>query len=114
MKYLIHLMVVLITAQLSAETMPALSLAEACSVALEHNLSIQQAHNTARIAHNNAAPGNAGLLPRVDLSSGTTITDADLQTPAGSVSSQNTRNTAGVTASYTLFRGFQGLTAINC
>ena len=86
-----------------------LSLSAALEVALDKNISIQQASNNTEVSQNTASLANAGLLPRVDLSTGTTITDATVQTAGGEVSSTSSRNTAGLNASYTLFKGLQGV-----
>ena len=69
-----------------------LTLEDAISVAAVHNLSIQQAGNNVQVSKNQASLGNAGLLPRLDLSLGSTISDASLQTAGGEVNSQTTRS----------------------
>jgi len=86
-----------------------LTLSQALTVAREHNLNIQQGRNSVQEAQNNASLGNAGLLPRLELSSNSTYTAATLQTVGGELQNQTTRNTAGITAAYSLFRGSQGL-----
>ncbi len=86
-----------------------LTFEQAMKVALEQNIGIQQAGNNTEVSRNNASLANAGLIPRVDLSASTTYTDATLQTAGGEVASTTTRNTSGLNASYTLFRGMQGV-----
>jgi outer membrane protein len=68
------------------------------AIALEQNHQIEIARNNAAVAANNAGIGNADLLPRVNLSGGASVTDAE----AGTSTSTN----ASATASYTLFDGF--------
>ena len=92
-----------------SQTTTTLTLEDAISVAAVHNLSIQQAGNNVQVSKNQASLGNAGLLPRLDLSLGSTISDASLQTAGGEVNSQTTRSSTGISAGYTLFRGMQGL-----
>jgi len=92
-----------------SQTATKLTLEDAIGVAAVHNLSIQQAGNSVQVSKNNANLGNAGLLPRLDLSSGATYSDIPVQTAAGTVNTQSTRNTAVLSAGYTLFKGMQGL-----
>ncbi|MEA3287233.1 MAG: TolC family protein [Candidatus Marinimicrobia bacterium] len=103
------LFTVLIVPPAHSQTANTLSLEEAIGVAAVHNLSIQQAGNNVQVSKNNANLGNAGLMPRLDLNTGSTITDATVQTAGGEISTQSTRNTVGINAGYTLFRGMQGL-----
>ena len=74
------------------------------------NLTIKQARNSSEVADNSASLANAGLLPRLDLSSGSTLINGINQTPAGEVEFENTSLSAGLNASYTIFNGMQGLT----
>ena len=103
------LFITLTVPQAYSQSTNLLTLEDALAVAAVHNLSIQQAENVVQISANSASYGNAGLLPRLDLSSGTSIIDATIQTAGGEVSAQTTRNTAGINAGYALFRGMQGL-----
>lgn len=75
----------------------------------KQNLSIKQARNSSEVAENSASLANAGLLPRLDFSSGSTLINGVNQTPAGEVDVENTSLSAGLNASYTLFNGMQGL-----
>ena len=86
-----------------------LSLDTALEIALQKNIGIEQASNNTEVTQNSASLAYAGLLPRLDLSTGTNYTDATNQTLAGEVSASTTRNTAGLNASYTLFKGLQGV-----
>ena len=70
-----------------------LSYSKAISIALKENLKIKIARNSALIAHRNAHIGNAGLLPKLELSG-----EASHQEGISSTSSQ-------IQASYTLFNG---------
>ncbi len=76
----------------------------------KQNLTIKQARNSSAVADNSASLANAGLLPRLDLSSGSTLINGINQTPTGEVDVENTSLSAGLNASYTLFNGMQGLT----
>ena len=76
----------------------------------KQNLSIKQARNSAEVAGNSASLANAGLLPRLDLSSSSTLLNGINQTPLGEVDYENTSMSAGLNASYTVFNGMQGLT----
>ena len=86
-----------------------LSLPEALEVAADKNISIQQATNNTEVSKNTASLASAGLLPRVDWSTSTTITDATTQTVGGELTTTSSRNTAGLNASYTVFKGLQGM-----
>lgn len=79
-----------------------LTFEEAVAIALRRNPRIAVARNTAAIAQNNAHIGNAGLLPRVDLSGSATYSGTD---PASGPESDLTMTSAGLSASYTLFDG---------
>ncbi len=89
-----------------------LTLEQAIKLALEKNYGISVAQNTAEISKNNAHPGNAGLLPMVDLNGGYTYsnTNTDLEfaggIPPSSVDGAETRVLNGsIGASYILFDG---------
>ncbi len=103
------LLIIMMVSSGYGQTLETLTLEDALAVAAVHNLDIQKAGNTVAVSKNQASLGSAGLLPRLDLSSGSTIIDATVQTAGGEVSSQSTMNTAGLNASYSLFRGMQGL-----
>jgi len=82
-----------------------LTLEDAIVITLKENHSVQVARNNAEISENNAHPGGAGLLPRVDITAGTNYNDNELKTAAGSVYESSTVNSANIQASYTLFDG---------
>jgi len=86
-----------------------LNFEQAIQTALVKNIGIQQANNNTAVSKNTAYLANAGLLPRVDLSASTIMSDATLQTAAGEVESSTTRNTSGLNVSYTVFNGLQGI-----
>ena len=71
---------------------------DALSLALEQNHLIRIARNSAVIAENNATVGNAGLLPRLSASGGSSVRDTD--------GAATTTTNATLSASYTLFDGF--------
>ncbi|HUV37254.1 MAG TPA: TolC family protein [Patescibacteria group bacterium] len=79
-----------------------LTFEEAVALALRHNPRIAVARNSAEIAGNNVHIGNAGLLPRVDLTGSAAYQNTD--PPAGPESDMTMTN-AELSASYTLFDG---------
>jgi outer membrane protein TolC len=90
-----------------------LSLKDVISTALENNYSISISRNQQKISDNNVTPGNAGMLPSVDLSAGYSgTTNNTSQFPAdGSAtivnnSVNNTTLNAGVNLNWTIFNGF--------
>ena len=103
---------IFLLSSLSLWSMPTLEMGlnEILMVTSKQNLSIKQARNSFEIADNSASLANAGLLPRLDLSSGSTLINGINQTPAGEVDVENTSLSAGLNGSYTLFNGMQGLT----
>ena len=102
----------LLMSALSLWSMPTveMGLDEILMATSKQNLTIKQARNSSAVADNSASLANAGLLPRLDLSSGSTLMNGINQTPAGEVGVENTSLSAGLNASYTLFNGMQGLT----
>lgn len=86
-----------------------LSLDHAILLALKNNQSIQIAENNAEISRNNAHPGAAGLLPKLDLTSGVSYSNNDLNTGTMTMNETSTLSNAGIQLSYNLFNGFQGL-----
>ena len=84
---------------------------------LEGNYSIQIAKNREEIASNNFTPGNAGILPVVDVSSnyGGTLNNTHQEFSTDSVSNINgVHNTSAgmrVNLDWTLFQGFNALTS---
>jgi len=79
---------------------------EAIRIAMTNNHQIQVARYDAETARNNVHIGNAGLLPRVDLTANANYSDSENQTSVGSVNESSTANNAQVQANYTLFDGF--------
>ena len=102
----------LLMSALSLWSMPTveMGLDEILMATSKQNLTIKQARNSSAVADNSASLANAGLLPRLDLSSGSTLINGINQTPTGEVDVENTSLSAGLNASYTLFNGMQGLT----
>ncbi|NQT61331.1 MAG: TolC family protein [Candidatus Marinimicrobia bacterium] len=103
--------IVLLVSSFSLWSMPTLEmgLAEILTETSKQNLSIKQARNSSEVAENSASMANAGLLPRLDFSTSSTLINGINQTPAGDVDVENTSLSAGLNASYTLFNGMQGL-----
>ena len=105
-------LVLLLLSCFSLWSMPALDMGldEILKATSQQNLSIKQARNSSEVAEHSASLGNAGLLPLLDLSSGSTLINGINQTPSGEVEVENTSLSAGLNASYTIFNGMQGLT----
>jgi outer membrane protein len=78
-----------------------LSFNRAIAIALERNHNVLMARNTEAIAKNNVHIGNAGLLPAVSLSTGTTYQDVS----SDSGNSTSTTTNAQVQVTYNLFDG---------
>ena len=103
LKYLLFLSLIL-TGGLFAQEI--LTFSDAISISLENNHRIQIAHKNAQISENNVHIGNAGLLPRIDVSAGASYTDSEIRTTVGTLNDASTFNNAALSASYTLFDGF--------
>ena len=101
---------------LAAHLAPAqdvLTLNAAIEIGLANNYGINIAKNSLRIAGNNATPGNAGMLPRIDVNAAyahgysnakqTTSTGSSLDNPNAS----SDLFTAGVNLNWTLFDGLK-------
>lgn len=89
-----------------------LSLDEAIKLALDKNHGIKVAQNTAQIAKNNVHPGNAGLLPSVDVQGGYSYsnTNTDLEfaggiPPSSTDGAVSTTLNGSIGVSYLLFDG---------
>ena len=125
-KYLALLTVCLLLGN-AAFSQEVLTLEQAIRMALQENHGIRVAQNNEAIAENNATPGNAGLLPRVDVSAGANYTNSNTRleffSPDTPPIEQNGANAnsqnAAIALSYTLFDGlgtiynFQRLKALN-
>lgn len=96
--------IALIVSFLGVNNIPAqelLTFHKAVKLAFEHNLQINVAQNNALIAENSAHPGNAGLLPSLNL------TGVSNQQNGSMGSDETVSNlSAKFQASYTLFDGF--------
>lgn len=104
MKSIKYIIAILILMTLSS-AQEKLTLEKAVSIALEKNFSIKISRKNAEISKNNAHPGRAGLLPRVDLSADIHHTDVETKTALAVVSDNSTLTSAGISTSYTLFNG---------
>ena len=93
-----------------SQSVPEIGLNEILVATNKQNLDIKQAHNSAMVADNSASLANAGLLPRLDLSTSSTLLNGATQTAGGELDYENTNVSAGLNVSYTLFNGLQGLT----
>ncbi len=87
---------------LSAEEL--LSLEGAVSEALSRNQDVQVAKGNAKISSNSVNIGNAGLLPRIDLTGSANYQDNE--EPGVSGLGEFTSTSVGLQANYTLFDGF--------
>ena len=106
MKYFKAALLIMLTMASAISAQEKLTLDECVSIALRENLSIQIAENASKIAENNYHPGNANLLPRLDLSSSATYNDNETNTNGATKNSAFTTNIVGLRATYTLFDGF--------
>lgn len=88
-----------------------LTLDEALMATMEQNLNVKQAAYSTAVAENTSSLANAGLLPRLDLSSGSTLISGTTQTAAGAVDYESSTVSASLNASYTLFNGLQGVSS---
>ena len=89
-----------------AQDTPDLSLRDAIRIGLENNFDIRIADENVRIAENNDYIGNAGMLPRIDLSMGGTWFET--QSPASFLSSR-VNGSAGISLNWTLFDGYRAI-----
>ncbi|MCK9203696.1 MAG: TolC family protein [Saccharofermentanaceae bacterium] len=100
---------ILLIGMVSAQSL--LSLEEAVKVGLSNNFGINIAKNTGRIAANNATPGNAGILPRIDVNAGYVrgLSDARVEVATGSELDKSNATsdliTGGIRLEWTLFDG---------
>ena len=91
-----------------------LSLKKCIETGLENNYSIRISRNEQKVAENNMTPGNAGILPTVDLNAGYsgTLNNTQQFPSDGSavVSNSNLYNStlqAGINLNWTVFDGFK-------
>jgi outer membrane protein TolC len=110
MKHILTALMICFVFSLNAKD--TLSLSEAVSIALEKNYGIKVAKNNIEISKNNATKGNAGLLPSVNATGGTSYSNNNtrLRFAGGipdvnrsGVSSSNINGSVGV--NYILFNG---------
>lgn len=95
-----------------------MSLEECLRIGLEQNFDIRLQKNAQQISDNNATPGNAGMLPTVDLSSSfnTTAVSGSDQFPMNGGEKISTRGShtetvnAGVNLNWMIFEGFKAQT----
>ena len=82
-----------------------LTLNDAVQTALKNNNYIQIAKNAEMITNNNFHIGNAGILPSVDFTGSSIYNDQETKVNGVTTSTQNTSNSANISASYTIFDG---------
>ncbi|MCX6286673.1 MAG: TolC family protein [Bacteroidetes bacterium] len=103
----------LLQAVTSAFCQNVLTLDAAIEIGLANNFGINIAKNTLKIAENNASPGNAGMLPRVDVNAGYThgLSNAKVEVVSGSELNNSSANSdllnAGINLNWTLFDGLK-------
>lgn len=102
-KIIMAIISVILAAPAAAEDAPLLTFEEAVALALRRNPRIAVARNSAKIAKNNAHIGNAGLLPRLDLSGSAAYQESD---PPSGPGTELSSTGARMSASYTVFDGF--------
>ncbi|MEW6702662.1 MAG: TolC family protein [Bacteroidota bacterium] len=94
-----------------------LSIKEAINIALENNYEIRIAKSDASISDNNYSLGNAGFLPKVDVTGSRTqaVTAIQQEYASGQTvdrpGSRTSTTNAGVALSWTLFDGFKMFTS---
>ncbi len=84
-----------------------LTLDEAVKLASSENLGIKMARNLYEISRNNVHIGNAGFLPRFDLSVSSTYNDNYMYVMGNKNYNSYTANVAAIKASYVLFDGMR-------
>jgi outer membrane protein len=102
-----------IIAAFTAAAQEILKLDRAIEIGLSNNYGINLAKNSQQIAVNNATPGNAGMLPRIDVNAGygyqisnayvTNISGVELKDPNANAS----LGVAGINLNWTLFDGLK-------
>ncbi len=110
----------ILAAQGLPDSLQVVRLEEAIDLALQENFDVQLARNRVKIAENNNALGNAGLLPRVDLNGGyeyssnsTKTVFANPEMPAIEADGAVTQVTnANAVLSYNLFSGGQRINTL--
>ena len=105
--------IILIVAAGTAIAQEILTLDRAIEIGLSNNYGINIAKNAQQIAVNNAVPGNAGMLPRIDVNAGygigisnayvTNISNVELKDPKA----QSSLAVAGINLNWTLFDGLK-------
>jgi outer membrane protein len=95
--------ILIFAGQLTAVGQESLTLQETLEIALAQNYDIQVALNNYRMSDIQTQPGNAGLLPRLDLTGGLTL--QDVSNSATFQDGQSATSSAALSASYTLFNG---------
>lgn len=92
----------------SSSAQELLKLDEVIRIAMQQNHQIKIAKNTAQVGRNNAHPGKAGFLPKIDFNSALSYADEPVKTVAGSGNVKTTLSSAQLEASYNIFNGFNG------
>ena len=105
--------ILLIFAAGTAAAQDVLTLESAIEIGLANNYGIDIAKNSLKIADNNATPGNAGMLPKIDVNAGYAhqFSSAKQSTTTGnSLDNPNANSdlfTAGINLNWTLFDGLK-------
>lgn len=100
-----YILIAVMFISLGAFSQESLKLDKAIQIALEKNYGVLTARNSSKMALNNATIGNAGLLPKLDVSASSRYTDTKTDTPSGKKNVANTNNSANLNLSYTLVNG---------
>lgn len=109
MKLLVFTTLILFTINIQAQNI--LTLDEAITAALKNNFSVTIAKNNLQIDANNVSPGNAGMLPQLNLNGNYSAAGVDTKQQYASgleVNKSNASSSAfgyGVTLNWTLFDG---------
>lgn len=119
MKKKIYISLVLFAFSMLLVGQDRLSLGACLRIGLEQNFDIRLSMNNQQVATNNATPGNAGMLPSVDLNSNfnTTATSGNDQFPmdeSGKISTRASHTetwNAGFNLNWMIFEGFRAQTS---
>ena len=112
MKQFLLITIILVSCRLTTNAQEIYTLEKCLEIGLEQNYSIRIVQNEERITSNNVTPGNAGYLPKVDLSGGFngSVYDYNYDYKDGTSGKDNGVNSetanAGINLNWTLFDGF--------
>lgn len=116
-KHIIIIIYLLWAGQFTVQSQESMSLKTCLEKALKQNFDVRISRNEQQISDNNLTPGNAGMLPEIDLQTGLSgsLSDETLTPAAGAAVPNNGINnnqySAGIQLNWTIFDGFSMFTA---